>query len=201
LIDGLFEGPGRSEELRTRLRRIVQCKGASYLHRRLRRVDPQTAARIAPADASRILRAYEIYLLTGRAMQWWQQQARDSLKGFRWLKLGISWPREKLYKRINLRVEEMFQQGFVEEVRRLIEKYPRDCHAFTAIGYRQIIKHLEGTLSLEQAIRDTQQATRHYAKRQLTWFRADEEITWLQASEDIEATADEASRLIRTFLH
>jgi tRNA dimethylallyltransferase len=200
LIDGLFEGPGRSEALRLRLQGILQRKGAPYLHRRLQRIDPQTAGRIASTDASRTVRAYEIYLLTGKTMEWWQQQARDSLKGFRWLKLGISWPREKLYQRINLRVEEMFQQGLVEEVRRLVEKYPKDCHAFTAIGYRQIIEYLDGALSLDQAIHDTQQATRNYAKRQLTWFRADGGVTWLQTSEDIEATAAEASRLIRTFL-
>lgn len=200
LIEGLFDGPGRSEEIRRRLRRIAGRKGAAWLHRRLARIDPEAAARIAPADTARTVRAYEIYLVSGRPMSWWQNQARDALQGFRWLKLGISWPRPQLYERIDARVEEMFAHGLVAEVHRLLGRYPKDCHAFTAIGYRQVILHLEGRLTLEQAVRETQQASRRYAKRQLTWFRADGEIVWLDASAGIEAAAAHAERLIEGFL-
>jgi tRNA dimethylallyltransferase len=201
LIDGFFEGPWRSEEIRCRLRRIVERKGAEYLHERLRRVDPETAGSVAPADVLRIVRAYEMYLLTGKTMHWWQRQARNSLPGFRWPKLCTSRPRDRLYERINTRVEEMFRQGIVEEVQRLIETYPKDCRAFKAIGYRQSIAHIEGRISLAQAVSDTQQATRNYAKRQLTWFRADKEIVWLEAAQDLSDTADQASRQIRAFLN
>ena len=200
LIEGLFDGPGRSEEIRSRLRRIAERKGPPYLYARLRRFDPEAAARIAPADIARTVRACEIYFLSGKTMTWWQRQPRDALQDFRWLKLGLSWPRTLLYERIDARVEEMFAQGFVEEVHRLIEKYPRNCHAFTAIGYRQIILHLEGRLTLEQALRETQKTSRRYAKRQLTWFRTDREIVWLDAAAGIESAAAQAERLIENFL-
>jgi len=200
LIDGLFDGPGRSEDMRARMRRIVELRGSEYLHNRLRRVDPTTASRIAPADASRVIRAYELYLRTGRTMQWWQRQARNSLHGFRWLKLGIRWQRARLYERIDARVEEMFRLGFVDEVRRLLQNYPTHCHAFKAIGYRQIVDHLEDRLTLAQAIAATQQHTRNYAKRQLTWFRADRTVVWLEAVEDLADTAREAECLTSRFL-
>ncbi len=199
LIEGLFEGPGRSEEIRGRLRKILHRRGARSLHRALRRVDPDSAAHISPADGSRIVRAYEVYLETGKPMSWWQSQPRDSLQGYRWLRLGIAWPRDILYQRINQRVEEMFQKGFVDEVRGLLERFPPGCHAFQAIGYRQIVGYLQGKWSLEHAIGDTQQESRHYAKRQLTWFRADKEVNWLDVSPDWESCVSRASALVAAF--
>jgi tRNA dimethylallyltransferase len=108
------------------------------------------------------------------------------------LKLGISRPRQQLYARINERVEEMIRRGFVAEVQSLIARYPRECHAFKAIGYRQIAAHLEGQASLEQTIADIQRESRRYAKRQMTWFRADPEIVWLEASLDLENLVGQA---------
>ena len=113
LIDGLFEGPARSEELRTRMRKVIQRKGPQILHRALQRVDPECAERIAQMDAERIVRAYEVYLVSGKSMTWWQQQPRDAFRGYRWLKLGIDLPREQLYEKINQRVDEMFQRGLI----------------------------------------------------------------------------------------
>ena len=119
LIDGLFEGPGRSEELRARMRRIIarkgDLKGPRVLYRALGRVDPDSAARIAEMDADRIIRAYEVYCVSGRTMTWWQQQRRDAFQGYRWLKIGIELPREQLYERIDRRAEEMFRGGLIEE--------------------------------------------------------------------------------------
>lgn len=200
LIHGLFEGPGRSTELRERMRRIAARKGSAYLHRALSRSDPESARRIMPTDLSRIIRAYEIYLLTGKPMSFWHRQPTDHLEGFRWLKLAIQWPRQELYERINTRVEEMFQQGFVEEVRGLLERYPRDCHAFKAIGYKQIAQYHEGKLSLEQAKEETQRESRRYAKRQLTWFRADPEIVWLDPNPDENNLLAQARGTVQTFL-
>jgi tRNA dimethylallyltransferase len=200
LIDGLFEGPGRSAPLRARLRAIVARRGAQSLHRALGRIDPESAARLAPADAERIIRAYEIYLLSGQTMSRWQSLPKNKLTGFRWLKLGIRWPRLELYRRIDERVVEMFQSGFVEEVRSLMDRFPRDCHAFKAIGYRQIVAHLEERCSREQAIEETQRESRRYAKRQLTWFRADSEILWLDADPGPEALLAHASDLVSRFL-
>ncbi len=200
LTDGLFQGPGRSEAIRCRLRRILQRRGPVRLYRALERVDPQTAARLAPTDSARMIRAYEVYLLTGRNMHWWQSRPRDALLCYHWLKLGIAVPREILYERINQRVEEMFNQGFVEEVRGLLERFPRDCQAFKAIGYREIASFLEGKLSMQQAIEETQRESRRYAKRQMTWFRSDPSIVWLEGTRGAEYLESEASRLAAEFL-
>jgi len=198
LIDGLFDGPERSEKLRARMRAIIQRKGAGLLHRALNRVDPDSAARIAENDADRIIRAYEIYIVSGKTMTWWQQQPRDAFQGYRWLKIGMTLPREQLYRRINLRVEKMFQCGLLEETRRLLDQYPAACPAFKAIGYRQAAAYLTGSSSLEQAIESTQQESRRYAKRQLTWFRADKDVLWFPWNEQDLACLDAMTSCAQT---
>jgi tRNA dimethylallyltransferase len=182
LIDGLFEGPGRSEELRTRMRRIVAKRGASALHRALERVDPVCAGRIMPSDASRTIRAYEVFLLTGKTMAWWQEQPRDQIRGYRCLRLGILWPREVLYRRIEDRVDEMFTKGLVNEVRKLLSRFDRQSQAFKAIGYREVSSYLDGSCTLDQAIEDMKRESRRYAKRQMTWFRREKNMIWLDAT-------------------
>jgi len=199
LVDGFFQGPGRSDELRDRMRKIVRRRGAGILYRALERVDPDGAKKIAEGDISRIIRACEIYLLTGKPMSVWQDQPRDELKGFRWLKIGINWPREVLYGRINGRVDRMVRQGFCEEVRSLMRSFPRTCHAFKAIGYSQIADYLEGRYELAEAIEETKRESRRYAKRQLTWFRSDPEIQWLEGAEDPEELFRLAFRLWNEF--
>jgi len=198
LIDGLFVGPARAEELRARMRKIAKRKGPGILHRMLQRVDPESAGRLA--DAERIIRAYEVYLVSGKPMSWWQKQPRDVFKGYRWLKLGIEIPRVLLYPRIDQRVEEMFQGGFPEEVRGLLEKFPRDSQAFKAIGYRQIAEYIDGKLSYQQAVEETKMESRRYAKRQLTWFRSDPAIVWLDGQVDSEELQNRASVMIGRFL-
>ena len=200
LAEGLFEGPGRSEALRSRMRAIATRRGPESIHRALRRIDPGAAARLAPADAERNIRAYEIYMLTGQTMSWWQSRPRDRLLGYRWLKLGVLWPRQQLYARIDQRVENMFRHDFVEEVRALMAAFPGNCHAFKAIGYRQIAGYLDGKWNLDQAIADTQRESRRYAKRQLTWFRADREIRWLDATLGQEALLELASNAVARFI-
>lgn len=182
LIEGLFDGPSRSAGLRSRMRKIILRKGPQTLHRALQRVDPECASRISPMDADRIIRAYEVYLLSGKPMTWWQRQPRDALKGFRWLKIGISLPRELLYERINRRVDEMFRQGLLEETQKLLERFPRDSPAFKAIGYRQAVACIEGRMSMGEAIQETKTQSRRYAKRQLTWFRNDPSVVWLDGT-------------------
>jgi len=200
LIDGLFVGPSRSEALRARMRRIIQRRGVRTLHRALNRVDPQSASRIALSDAERIIRAYEVYLLSGKPMTRWQQQPRDALRGCRWLKVGIQMPRALLYQRIEQRVEEMFRSGFLEEVQKLLAGFPRDSHAFRAIGYKQIADYLEGKCSVSQAMDETKKESRHYAKRQLTWFRSDPEIQWLDGQLNLDQLRISAAALIEEFL-
>lgn len=200
LIDGLFLGPSRSEELRIRMRKIIQRKGPKILHRSLQRVDPESADRIAETDAERIIRAYEVYLASGKPISWWQQQPRDALEGFRWLKIGIHIPRDQLYQRIDRRAEEMFQHGFLEEVEQLMKRFPKDSNAFKAIGYRQALEYFNGTLTLAQTIEETKKQSRRYAKRQLTWFRADPEIAWLDSGMDLTELQAKAANLIEEFL-
>ena len=200
LIEGLFEGPSRNEELRARMRKIVERKGPGILHRALRKVDPQCAAKIAEADAERTIRAYEVYLATGKSMSWWQQQPRDAFQGYRWLKIGIDVPRERLYQRINQRVEEMFRGGLLEETKGLLAQFPKTSQAFKAIGYRQAVDYFNGRLSLDQAIEETQKLTRHYAKRQMTWFRSDPGIIWLDDADEPDALLQLAATKVTEFL-
>jgi tRNA dimethylallyltransferase len=133
-------------------------------------------------------------------MSWWQGRPRDTLLGYCWLKLGIETPRPLLYDRINARVTDMFDKGFIEEVRGLLERFPRDCQAFKAIGYREATAYLEGKLSLEQAMEQTQQESRRYAKRQMTWFRSDSSVFWLDGALVPETLEAEAARLVADFL-
>ena len=200
LIEGLFEGPGRSEELRTRMRRAAQRKGPGVLHRALQRVDPGAAARIAANDAERIIRAYEMYLVSGKNMSWWQEQPRDALRGYRWLKIGIDFPRSQLYLRIDQRVDQMFARGFLDEVKQILEAYPRESQAFKAIGYRQVAEYLDNKVTFEQALEETKRESRRYAKRQWTWFRSDREIIWLDGQSGPDALQLKAADLISDFL-
>jgi tRNA dimethylallyltransferase len=166
----------------------------------LSRVDPDSARHIMERDISRIVRAYEIYLISGKPMSAWQQKPREALPGYHWLKLGIAVPREELYRRINRRVEEMFEIGFIDEVSDLLRSYRKDCQAFKAIGYRQISQYLEGAISKDHAIEETQVESRHYAKRQMTWFRSQPAIIWLDGQKDDGQLQNEAGRRIEEFL-
>jgi tRNA dimethylallyltransferase len=200
LVEGLFDGPAREETLRARMREIIRKKGPQILHRVLERVDPPSAARIAETDAERIIRAYEIYLVSGRPMSWWQQQPRNVLQGYRWLKIGIHIPRAVLYERIDSRVDEMFRRGFTGEVQALLAQYPRSSPAFKAIGYRQIVDCLDGKYSLEQAIEDMKKESRRYAKRQMTWFRRDPDIRWIEDRGEPGNLETEAAALVEEYL-
>ena len=199
LLFGLFEGPGRTTELRARMRRIAEVRRGS-LYRILLRADPVSAGRISRADTARIIRALEVYFLSGKPISWWQKETGERLAGFRWLKLGIQWPRELLYQRINARANAMFEGGLVEEVRTLLERFPRDCNAFKAIGYRQVADYLAHELTFDQAVEEVQRESRRYAKRQLTWFRADPEIVWLDGTSGEARLIQEAMAAVRTFI-
>ncbi len=180
LIEGVFGGPGRSQEIRERLHRIGETKGLDHLYRLLERKDPAAADRIEPADQVRIVRSLEVYLLTGRPISQLQQQ-RDPLKNFVILKIGLILPRPILYGRINRRVGEMFHSGLIEEVQQLLAKgYRPDCKGFQALGYRHAVAVLDGKLSQEEAIEKTRIETRRYAKRQMTWFRREKKVHWIQ---------------------
>ena len=179
LLEGLADAPQRSEALRERLRKRVRIRGAAYLHRLLARLDPEAAARIAPRDAQKSIRAIEISLLSGRPVTEVFRDGQASLEGFQVIKIGLEPPRAELYERINKRVEAMIGTGWIDEVCRLVRRgVPATAKPFQFIGYSQLRDHLAGQRSLERVIQEIQQATRHYAKRQLTWFRKERNVRW-----------------------
>jgi tRNA dimethylallyltransferase len=178
LLRGLSPGPGRSEELRRRLRLRAQQRGPAYLHRLLRRRDPVAAAGIHPNDISKLVRALEVCLTARRPISQLWQSGRDPLLGFRLLKIGLNPPRHALYERINQRADWMFRAGLIEETERLLRLYP-GAWALDSLGYRQAARFLRGELTREQALAAVQQAHRNYAKRQMTWFRHEPQLKWL----------------------
>jgi tRNA dimethylallyltransferase len=179
LLQGLFDGPARSEALRARLRKTAARRGPGFLHRLLARLDPTSALRIHPHDEQKLIRAIEVCLLAGRPMSVMFSQSRAGLEGFRVFKLGLDPPRRKLHERINLRVEEMFWSGLLEEVSEaLAGARGARLKPLEALGYAQACAALRRDISVEEAIRQTQSATRQYAKRQMTWFRREEDVSW-----------------------
>jgi len=195
LFLGLFEGPRRSESLRARLKAMAErhsryidpsCRGGEggenrgeFLHRLLRRLDPAGAARIHARDRQKTLRAVEVCLLSRQAMSGMLERGRIGLRGFNVIKIGLNPDRARLRERIDRRVESMFAAGLLDEARRAIElpDGPR-LKPLEALGYRQAGAVLRGEITREDAVRETQAATRQYAKRQITWFRRETGVTW-----------------------
>jgi tRNA dimethylallyltransferase len=180
LLEGLADVPLRSEELRERLRASAAEHAPGRLHRILRRMDPAAAEKIAPADEQKLIRAVEVCLLAKKPLSEVHRSGRKPLEGWRAVRIGLSPPREALYQRIHARTEQMLATGWMEEVRSLMASgLPENAKPFHFIGYRELREVLQGSLTLEQARAAIQQATRRYAKRQLTWFRRDLEVHWL----------------------
>jgi tRNA dimethylallyltransferase len=177
-----FESPPTDAELRRRLVRLRERRGAEHLHRVLRRLDPETAARLPPRDWSRVQRAIEVRLQTGVALSA-QRRERPAPPphAARLRVFALNPPRAELYRRIDARAEEHFRAGLVEEVRGLLARgVPADSNALGAHGYRRVVEHLRGERTLESALAQTKLDVRHYAKRQLTWFRREPDVEWLE---------------------
>ena len=179
LLDGLFPGPQRSDELRERLRERAAKRGSGYLHKILRRLDAAAAGAIHPNDSAKLIRAIEVCLGSRRQMSEMWSEGRDPLQGFRIRKIGLNPERETLYERINARARRMFESGLVEETQSLLAKYREGARPLAALGYKQAVQLLRGELGREEAINEAQQAHRNYAKRQLTWFRRESGVDWI----------------------
>jgi tRNA dimethylallyltransferase len=179
LLEGLFPGPPRSEELRIRLRERSAERGTDYLHKLLRRIDPAAAQTIHANDVPKVVRALEVSISARTPMTGLWQQGRDALQGFKILRIGLNPNREALYARINQRAREMFSAGLLEETRMLVDRYGPSAWPLNSLGYKQAMQHLRGELLLEQAIVAAQQGHRNYAKRQMTWFRREPEVHWI----------------------
>ena len=196
LLEGLFAGPQRSEELRERLRARVSERGSAYLHKILLRLDRASAGKIHANDAPKLVRAIEVCLASRQKMSDLWQQGRDPLRGFRILRLGLEPERTALYDRINARAAQMFEHGLVEETKSLIAKHGAAVRPLTSLGYRQAGQLLHGELTKDQAVHAAQQAHRNYAKRQMTWFRREPEVRWLRGFGDDAAIQSEALRIV-----
>ena len=184
LIDGLFDGPGADAEIRAKLQREADEHGNDTLHERLRQCDPETANRVHPNNRVKVIRALEVYELTGKPISALQQQWKTDEPRYPFRAFGLNMPREILYRRIEDRVEEMVEVGLIEEVKWLLDQgYPRDCVAMQSFGYKELIEYLDGTRTFDEAIALLKQNTRRFAKRQLTWFCNDSRIEWMDISQ------------------
>jgi tRNA dimethylallyltransferase len=180
LLCGLFRSDARDPAVRARLRAEAEAQGAAALHRRLAQCDPQTAGRLHPNDTVRILRALEVLEVTGRPISALQREHRFGDAPFHALKMGLSLDRETLYRRIDRRVEAMMATGLEAEVRTLLARgYGPHLKPMQSIGYSHMAAFIAGALSRTDCIRTLQRDTRRFAKRQLTWFRADPDIRWM----------------------
>jgi len=196
LLEGLFAGPQRSEELRQRLRERAEEKGGGYLHRMLDRLDSAAAAKIHAHDTPKLLRAIEVCLASRAKMSELWKQGRDPLRGFRIVRLGLDPERSALYDRINQRAQRMFDGGLVEETRSLLEKYGTDVRPLSALGYKQAAALVRGEIDRKTAVQTAQQAHRNYAKRQMTWFRREPDVIWIPGFGDDIRVQSEAIRKI-----
>ena len=197
LTQGLFEGPEADPALRERLF-DQERREPGALHARLIEVDPKKAAALPPSDLGRIVRALEVFTLTGRPLSALQAQHAFAEQPYRSLWIGLELSRDRLAQRIDRRVNGMIDQGWVDEVRNLCTAgFHRQASAANALGYRTLLDHVEGLLSLNEAIEQIQAQTRKFAKRQRTWYRAYKEIRWFSYPDQIEAIFDETAAFVR----
>lgn len=196
LLHGLFRDRPPDPDVLKRLNKEAASRGTDFLYKQLSACDPETAKRLHPNDIFRIVRALEIYEVTGKRISEYQKEHRFSGKPFNALKICLNKDRELLYDRINRRVDAMINEGLVDEVKGLLARgYSADLKSMSSIGYRHITDFLSGKISWDEALRTLKRDTRRYAKRQLTWFRADSDIQW----HDPDNLRD-IHRLIKNFL-
>ncbi len=191
----LFVSPPTDESLRRRLNLIRERHGAEHLHKLLRRLDPLAAGQLYPRDWPRVQRAIEVYLQTGRSIVDQQPERPEPHESSRRLRiLALNPPRDELYKRINERTEAHFRAGLVDEVHQLLDRgFSPDSNALGAHGYRRVVEYLKGLRDLGSAVEQTKLDVRHYAKRQLTWFRHEADVEWFDGF-------GEENRILRSVL-
>ena len=184
LYYGISNIPKIPEKIRQELINQQEEHGISYCWEQLQKYDPQTAKRLHPNDTSRIMRSLEVVMGTGTSIVDFQQ--KQPFTGVRYpvLAFAFEWERNVLYERINQRTSKMLKSGWIEEVEMLLESYDPELKPLQAIGYREIVEHLQDKLKLEALVKNIQQRTRKYAKRQMTWFKREAEIEWHQPNDE-----------------
>lgn len=200
LVSPLFESPKTDLKLRERLIGLAERRGREHLHKLLSRIDARAAARLQPRDLSRVMRAIEVFFQTGRRMSESQPEVPPPPEfASRARVIALSPPREALYELINRRAERMFEGGLVEEVERLVsEGVPLDAKAFQAHGYRRVVEYLKGARTREDALNQMKLDTRHYAKRQLSWWRAWPGVKWIYRFGDDPRAFEEAQDYLKS---
>ena len=179
LIDGITESAVYSDEIRDRLLKEKDENGIFHLYEKLKKLDPVSAERMLPQNWKRVLRALEVILYTGKPI-WQHHMEYERNCNINFIQYALNWDRPRLYSNINRRVDKMIEAGLVDEVRSLLEKgFTTTANALNTVGYKEIIEYLENKISLDTAIELIKRNTRRYAKKQMTWFRADNRINWL----------------------
>ncbi len=199
LVDGIFEGPDKNSPLRQELHTKAKAKGNFYLYGKLKEIDRETADRLHPNDLRRIVRALEVYYTTGIPISLFKKRTQGLASECDIVVFGLNRPRPELYQRIDRRVEEMFVSGLVEEVEELRKKELTPI-ARQALGYKEVLAYLEGRSTLDAAENILKRNTRRFAKRQLTWFRADKRIRWINLEEntDLDALTQQLAERTKT---
>ena len=184
LVDGIFNGPEADWDIRRELEELAEEKGNQHVHDILQKIDPVKAAELHPNNLRRIIRAIEVYRITGKPVSELQEEYKLARKSYQFNILCIAREREDIYRRINERVGTMFDKGLVDEVKSLLEN-PEGLskQAKQALGYKEVIQYLDGELTLDDAKEMVKQSTRRFAKRQMTWFRSFPDVQWLEAEE------------------
>lgn len=186
-------------ELRDRLKKEADEKGNQYLHDKLREIDPEAADRIHVNDTKRIIRAIEVYEHTKKPISYHQEVSRQDPPRYNYIIIGLRMDREKLYERINKRVDIMFEKGLIDEVKKLVEMgYDKNSIAMQGIGYKEVLSYLKGEISMEELVYLIKLGTRHYAKRQITWFKRIENIFWVDVEE--ETTLSHILKIIENYI-
>lgn len=185
LLHGVMPGPSRDEALRAELEAFADREGNEALHARLAKIDPVTAAKHPVQDRLRVIRAMEIHALTGKPASEHREEHAFAADRYEYSLFVLNPERERVYAAINTRTAKMFASGLVEETRALVAKGYREAAPMRAVGYLQALQVVEGTLSVAKAIQDTAQATRHYAKRQLTWFKKEKGARYVSPAEAV----------------
>ena len=199
LIDGIFNTDEKDDDYRNELHKKRKEFGNKFLYEELEKVDPVSASKMLPQNWKRVMRALEVYHTTGEEI--WkhhQKQSSSKEKKYYFNQFGLNWNREILYENIDKRVDEMIQAGFVDEVKSILNKgYDKNLNSLNTVGYKEIIQYLDGEITLERAIELIKRNTRHYAKRQMTWYRKDLRIRWFDLN-DISELAKIANKIIRS---
>jgi tRNA dimethylallyltransferase len=198
LTQGLFASPKIDPEIREHLKQEAKVKGADLLYQRLREVDPKTASRLHPHDLVRTIRALEVFDATGIPISFFREQHRFGERPYLTFKMGVETNREELYRRIEERVDRMIEQGFLQEVEGLLEMgYGAELNPMQSLGYKQVVRFIRKEIRWVEAVREMKRDTRHYAKRQWTWFKSDSEVRWRDGGTDRQTIFREVSAFLK----